>query len=87
MRQIPLKTLRARLTEELKKLPFEITSYGHVLAVVNEKGLNLREAKAEKIATEMVKGLNNTENQTQKDIKGLNNTAEAFFNPQPKGKK
>ena len=51
MRQILLKTLRARLTEELKSLPFEITSYGQVVAMVFKKGLNNSIAKS--------KGLNN----------------------------
>lgn len=40
MRQIPLKTLRATITKELKNLPFEITNYGQVVAVVLDKGLN-----------------------------------------------
>lgn len=39
MRQIPLKTLRARLTKELENLPFEITRNGEVVGIVS-KGLN-----------------------------------------------
>jgi len=39
MRQVNLKVLRGRLTEELKNLPFEITKNGKVVGVVVEKGL------------------------------------------------
>lgn len=39
MRQVNLKILRARLTQELKSLPFEITKNGKVVGVVT-KGLN-----------------------------------------------
>jgi len=59
MWQIPLKTLRVRLTKELLDLPFEITDYGKVIAVVSDKGLNIP-------VVEQVKGLNN-------GYKGLNN--------------
>jgi len=43
MRQVNLKILRGRLTEELKDLPFEITRNGKVIAAVCEKGLNTSE--------------------------------------------
>ena len=44
MRQVNLKILRGRLTEELKNLPFEITKNGKVVGLVS-KGLNLSTKK------------------------------------------
>ena len=35
MRQVTLKTLRAKLTDELKKLPFKITNRGKVVGIVS----------------------------------------------------
>jgi len=36
MRQVTLKTLRAKLTDELKNLPFEITSRGKVVGIISK---------------------------------------------------
>ena len=74
MRQIGLKDIRARLTQELLDLPFEITKNGKVVAVVSGKGLNF----IAKGLNSDIKGLNNhkvepiVKNGGRREIKQLN---------------
>lgn len=94
MRQIPLKTLRACITQELKNLPFEITSYGKVIALVSDKGLNIPVVETPKGLNNEDKGLNNSIKQDNPEkITNCNNKAKAtiptggrqdYFKPCPK---
>jgi len=66
MRQVNLKILRSRLTEELKDLPFEITKFGHVIGVVSAKGLNIPEKGLNKSAKMPTGIVNNAEEAAEK---------------------
>jgi len=93
MRQVTLKVLRGRLTEELKNLPFEITRNGRVVGVVIEKGLNLsaktvkgcvhNTTEAKEKLTAIIK-----KKQSADKPKAHSSTGVGHFNPCPKqGKK
>jgi len=66
MRQVNLKILRSRLTEELKDLPFEITKFGHVIGVVSAKGLNIQEKGLNKTHRMPTNIVNNPEEAAEK---------------------
>jgi len=61
MRQVTLKTLRAKLTDELKNLPFEITSRGKVVGIISKSRAKTVEKEAKYPETEKTTGCNNKE--------------------------
>jgi len=61
MRQVNIKTLKAKLSQELLSLPLEITKNGKVIGVISEKGSHIEKEKPQKVVTTSKSGVHRTE--------------------------
>ena len=100
MRQVNIKTLKAKLSKELLNLPLEITKNGKVIGVILEKGGHFEEKQSKEVVTSPKGMARNTEEAKEKltaiiekkqstdKPKAHSSTGVGLFNPCPKpGKK
>ena len=96
MRQVNIKTLKAKLSKELLNLPLEITKNGKVVGVISGKGSYIEEKDSQKVVTTDKSGVHLTKAMKDKPVEIIKKKkgdgkpestiamGVGFFNPCPK---